>query len=355
MRNLAGPQRLEINTSTSTRQQQLVRSLDDLRLTFEQIKSPRAQLANELKLSADRAVLTALHEHVLEDLERTFNNIVKAKTKLQEEKAVLDSLRFETMQDRYHAIKDAHSKTFKWIFEPNKFEASDPRSRTGFDEWLQSSDSVFWVSGKPGSGKSTLMKYLRDCPQTQSRLQRWAGDSNLVLAAFYFWRSGTELQCSQRGLLRQLLYEILRASPETIWDLCLTNTDTEEWSLHRLHHVYLQLTTINLNAKLCLFIDGLDEYKGEHLDLSQIINSLASIPSVKLCVSSRRWPCFEDAFGGNASRKIYLEELTRDDIYQFADSRLSEIRRFEIGPSDEQQYLRLVSEITEKAEGVFLW
>ncbi|KAF2647408.1 hypothetical protein K491DRAFT_614638, partial [Lophiostoma macrostomum CBS 122681] len=206
------------------------------------------------------------------------------------------------------------------------------------------------------------MKYLCDCPQTETRLRQWADQSKLVIATFYFWRSGTELQCSQRGLLRQLLYEILRVSPETISALGLIQSkspsqpaDPGEWSLHRLREVFSRLKTTGLDAKLCLFIDGLDEYKGEHIDLIEIVQSLASVPWIKLCISSRRWPCFEDAFGGDPKRKIYLEELTQNDIYRFANSRLSDIRRTEIGPAQDQQYLSLVSEITRKAEGVFLW
>jgi hypothetical protein len=307
-------------------------------------------------------VLTALNPASLQALEDTFAQIEEKKTKFLQEKSVLHSLSFDAMHDRYHAIKDAHAETFEWIFEPSRFESTDLRSTTGFKDWLCSGESIFWVSGKPGSGKSTLMKYLRDCPQTETRLGEWAGGSKLVVAAFYFWRAGTELQCSQRGLLRQLLYEILRVSPETMSALGLIQSsslsrpnDISVWTLPRLREVFARLKTTGLNAKLCLFIDGLDEYKGEHMDLVEILQSLASVPWIKLCISSRRWPCFEDAFGVNSTRKIYLEDLTQEDIYRFANSRLSDIRRAEIGPPDDQQYLSLVSQITRKAEGVFLW
>lgn len=74
------------------------------------------------------------------------------------EQRILDFLRFSTMDDRHIAIRQAHAQTFRWIFETSPSDG--PRSPTKFVEWLRSSDSLYWVSGKPGSGKSTLMKYL---------------------------------------------------------------------------------------------------------------------------------------------------------------------------------------------------
>lgn len=42
--------------------------------------------------------------------------------------------------------------------------------------WLSSGDGIFHISGKLGSGKSTLMKYLCDHPQTRIELEKWAGE-----------------------------------------------------------------------------------------------------------------------------------------------------------------------------------
>jgi hypothetical protein len=44
-----------------------------------------------------------------------------------------------------------------------------------FIEWLSSGDGIFHISGKLGSGKSTLMKYLFNHPRTKIELSRWAG------------------------------------------------------------------------------------------------------------------------------------------------------------------------------------
>jgi chromosomal replication initiation ATPase DnaA len=44
-----------------------------------------------------------------------------------------------------------------------------------FIEWLSSGVGIFHISGKLGSGKSTLMKYLFNHPRTETELSKWAG------------------------------------------------------------------------------------------------------------------------------------------------------------------------------------
>ena len=56
---------------------------------------------------------------------------------------------------------------------------------------------MFWVSGKAGSGKSTLMKYLKSDPDTESNLWAWANGPKLVTASYFFWNAGTDMQKSQ--------------------------------------------------------------------------------------------------------------------------------------------------------------
>ncbi len=48
-------------------------------------------------------------------------------------------------------------------------------AREKFTSWLSSGEGVFHISGKLGSGKSTLMKYLSFHPGTKAELTKWAG------------------------------------------------------------------------------------------------------------------------------------------------------------------------------------
>lgn len=49
------------------------------------------------------------------------------------------------------------------------------RAREKFVTWLSEGEGVFHISGKLGSGKSTLMKYICDHWQTEEHLKKWAG------------------------------------------------------------------------------------------------------------------------------------------------------------------------------------
>lgn len=63
----------------------------------------------------------------------------------------LGSLRKYETTRRYDQVSNAHGSTFGWVFE---------REGVGLVEWLEDDSGLFWICGKPGSGKSTVMKYI---------------------------------------------------------------------------------------------------------------------------------------------------------------------------------------------------
>lgn len=213
------------------------------------------------------------------------------------------------------------------------------------------------------------MKYLCECHQTKKCLQLWANTARLITAAFFFWSAGSEMQKSQYGLLQQLLFEILNTFPDWI-----PVAFPERWkSRHHKHkqnlersfslaelkgafsHLSAAACSPGTSTKLCIFVDGLDEYHGDHLDLIQTIQQIATLENVKICVSSRPWNCFEDAFGQDRHQKLYLQDLTKDDIALYARDKLREIPKSAFIGEAASQSERLISEIVRRAEGVFLW
>jgi hypothetical protein len=83
-------------------------------------------------------------------------------------------------------------------------------------DWLEHENRVYWMSGKAGSGKSTLMSYITSEPRTEKALTVWAEPSELIMASFFFWNPGTVLQKSYLGLLRSLLYQIANQRQDLI-------------------------------------------------------------------------------------------------------------------------------------------
>ncbi|KAJ2967799.1 hypothetical protein NUW58_g10361 [Xylaria curta] len=272
---------------------------------------------------------------------------------------LLEALYFRTLQSRTIKSNHAHAETFKWAYSNN------PKRRLKFREWLETRKDVFWIYGKPGSGKSTLMKYLYYSKETKNILQsHWAGQKRLVLAKFFFWNAGEPLQKSQAGMLRSLLFEILRQCPELI---PAARSAMRSWPLHdgegisdleELLSIYNTVISQSTGIRFCFFIDGLDEFQETRRDPAHLIKTLHMLdcsPDIKLCVSSRPWTVFDDEFGGDCIWTLKLEDLTRDDIYRYVNDKFHAHPQFPKLVIRDPNYSKLVDEVTDRAQGVFLW
>ncbi|KAF2029051.1 hypothetical protein EK21DRAFT_113275 [Setomelanomma holmii] len=268
--------------------------------------------------------------------------------------AVLETLKFEQMDFRHAKISMAHPATFKWIFS------------TKFKSWFQSTEPIFWISGKPGSGKSTLMKFLVDNPETTNFMQEWSGSHKVATASYFFWINGNELQRSQEGLLQALLYVILRQFPALIrpvlpgvWDssatkLTVSSKGPTTWTRNALLNAYEKLGALDVDCKVCIFVDGLDEYEGDHDNLIDTIRTLTKI-HVKMCIATRPWNVFEEAFGQDSEYKIYLQDFNQHDISLYVKDKLKKHPEFKKLQASSTAANDTTTEIVEKSNGVFLW
>ena len=271
------------------------------------------------------------------------------------------------MKIRLSRIVDAHRKTFDQIFSAQALPFSDCRAKIQLYIWLRQDNKIFWISGKPGSGKSTLMKYLDGKDRTQSALLKWAGNTRLVRVSFYFWNSGTEMQKSLQGLLQSLLFSVLSECPALVPLACTGRWSGQHpsvsldqpWSLLELQQAFRVLKQQTF-ISVCFYfhIDGLDEYSGDHSNVIENFQDLTASASacIKICASSRPQNCFKDAFGKDTNRKLYLQDLTREDIKLFAREKLAD-HAVSKGILQDKDFLyqELIEEIVERAHGVFLW
>lgn len=273
---------------------------------------------------------------------------------------ILRSLSFKFIKARQSAIKEAHKRTFDWIFEEAD---NDPKQRPRFLSWLREGKGIYWVSGKAGSGKSTLMKLLYDHERTKNVLEAWADGQKLVTACYFFWSAGNDMQKSQQGLLQSFLYQILSQCSDLIPIVSpsrcnLNNLDraADVWTLQELIGSFGILSKQDpLSAKFCFFVDGLDEYDGEDTGIIKILQDLITSSNVKICVSSRPWNAFEKAFGKNHNQKLLLQDYTKEDIRIYVTETLEENESFVKLSCQDPQYKQLVEDIVERARGVFLW
>lgn len=303
------------------------------------------------------------NETAIRDLLQQFRQEEKAKKSQSRQKKLLNTLYFEGINARENMIHGVASNTLEWVFDP------PPESLTEWTkvaDWLASPCSLYWVCGKAGSGKSTLMKWLAGHNRTCSLLESWARDKDIVTAKYFLWSPGSSLQKSLLGLLNSILRQLLEKCPMVAshifperrgsYDLGLANSPA--WTVSELR-VSLQ-TFIKIMAEthcLCLFIDGLDELGGkayEREELLDFLDELSHHSTVKVCVSSRPVQPFLTAM--SECPILRLEKLTRQDIENYTAAQLNTNRKFQkLKQSEEVLCLHLISEITERAKGVWLW
>lgn len=301
-------------------------------------------------------------------LSTILNKMLKEARHVRLAQEILLSLRYDGMGSRKHTIAETHGDTYEWIFSSPQKIRRQKGLKANFSDWLETDGGIFWVTGHPGSGKSTLMKFVDSHKTTLSKLQTWASGYKLVKASHYFWVNGSALQKSQLGLLRALCFEILRQCPDLVpqfcadrWNDAVSKQDQQpvwhvgelERILHRLQASEFKVT--NEKVRFCFFIDGLDEYSGDYEGLLNNLRHLVNSPHIKICAASRPWTLFEEALGQDETRMLTMQELTADDIATYVRDVLEEDEQFTALEKQDSRAHDLIEDIIKRANGVFLW
>lgn len=119
----------------------------------------------------------------------------------QEYQSCINSLNCADARSRVEDVEEAYEKTYDWIFDPD----------LSFRDWLRggNANTIYWIQGKPGSGKSTLMKFAMKHRVTEELLRNFH-TGLWVRAAYFFHDRGVGIQKSILGFLQEILYQILR-------------------------------------------------------------------------------------------------------------------------------------------------
>lgn len=349
--DLASLQQGEGFSHLDSKVQTIIVSLESKQSSFGEL----SDLISQEQKSAKEHVTEKLHQHQRDrDKDEYFAKY-------------LESLTFPGIRTRQEAINEPYKKTFDWIFDES---GKAVRPWGNFVEWLMNGRGVYWIRGKAGSGKSTLMNYICEDQRTKASLKTWAGTHELLVIPFFFWKAGRDsrMQKTSAGLLRSLVHQILEKVPHLILSLAQTYNDPQAfqtdphrfpvipvWTETRLLTT-LQRLLVELSSSfhLCLFIDGLDEIDGSHNDLVELLSHRVRGPNIKMCLSSRPDRSFVDAFGSSAM--LRLEDLTREDIAFFVSRKLrGACRQKPLPIQDSMLVPRMTDSIVQKAQGVFQW
>ncbi|EHK19986.1 uncharacterized protein TRIVIDRAFT_68568 [Trichoderma virens Gv29-8] len=257
----------------------------------------------------------------------------------KERKECLSSLRFENT--RYEKISPEHSGSFEWIWTHDEYKS-----------WSISETSrLLYIQGKPGSGKSTLMKYF------DSNLQTWepAAKQAIVAKFFYSHREG-ELQRSHYNMLLSLLYDILHQDEAFFYHNCQTEFRAhhhaqfhsgEKWDYASLKRVLRSLQNYSTPKAIYFIIDAVDE--SEEADRRDILNLLC-----ELC-SKMKYSVIKIFI---ASRPVAQLEARRDPFLNFIrlqDETASDISNYTHSLLDGHDLTPAIAYMIDNAQGVFLW
>ncbi|KAM7196198.1 hypothetical protein V8F33_006310 [Rhypophila sp. PSN 637] len=280
---------------------------------------------------------------------------------------ILDWLWFPDMAEREKMIDSAFDQTFEWVFcDPKQHQ----KPWDNFGGFLRSNDSTtYWITGKPGSGKSTLMKFIANNSKTKRYLREWSGAEPTCIAKYYFSHRASELQRTEAGMLRSLHYQILHRKRDWVEQAHpgrfrihrdQENGTTMAASAPNIHELRTGLDDLikgQPSSRFFFIIDGLDEHKATEATVGLLANSLlrlATYPNVKILISSRPWLVFEEVF--DKSPRLQVHELTRDDILHFTTANiLNHPRTLILQRKDPSMITTLINEIADASSGVFLW
>lgn len=340
-------------------------------------------------------------------LQKTLSRVFKVSVQSLEDinrRRILKAVSFESRQARQIQIgqQKLAPKTFEWFIKPDTLDDDKTKvseawaSCKPFWWWLEKGRGIYHISGKPGSGKSTLMNFLQKHKVTKARLRRWMPsldvgfdsapdgtpvEEKLGVASVFLYRAGTsEKQKTIDGVRRTLLHAILeRYRPDLISRVFKRHWNPTGWSpLYPVEDIELdgpdedcqdsnEITTAfeavlqeskQSGWRYCFFIDGADEFRDLNMDVSSFAEELkrwaTDYPeNVKICVSSREeFPWTGESFCSSETR-IRIHDFTKTDMKALVEERIGHYKSFQSIRMDKRE--SFIAQVVRKANGVFLW
>lgn len=249
------------------------------------------------------------------------------------------------MNDRGIDIYPAADGTCSWILDHKTYLS-----------WLSQRRGLLWIKGKPGTGKSTLMKYLLRALE-QHKLR--SSDKTVTLS-FFFHGRGSEIQRTPLGLFRSLLHQLLERFPTQLSNVVQTFKNRldnqgkvgEKWNWRPLElqsFLEASLPKVLEEFAVRIVVDALDE-SGETTGLVKFFQRLrskcsSSANNINICFSCRHFPLVsvDDGF------EIRVEDENHQDIQKYIGDELRD------AIEQDKDIEAIGDEILTKSSYVFQW
>lgn len=288
---------------------------------------------------------------------------------------------------RKEEIVNSTKGTLEWLYEAEAHKSGtgsiNAPGISSLKNWLQGKDqnSIFWITGKPGSGKSTATKHVVDEPKTREHLGEHpmpeeisnSSEREWIIIEAFITNRGTEEQKLWKPMLGGILYQLLRKRPTLIRGVIRHARKSEsknialkvrEWGQKDFENALRYCKSqVQTPFRALVVLDGLDELK-DPASATSAIDFLKELtqPShgpcdntVKVCVSSRSEQGMRDLLAG--CWRLEIHENTKDDIWRYALARLCQNARFrdQCMTSIQDRLKVVLAYIRDNADGVFLW
>ncbi|PNP57040.1 hypothetical protein THARTR1_02882 [Trichoderma harzianum] len=265
--------------------------------------------------------------------------------------ACLGSLWLPGIHIRYQSLEKPANQTCSWLFNHKVYR-----------DWFngtskQESYGLLWLKGKPGSGKSTLMK------EAFRRAAPGQAKAHYTTAAFFFSAKGDTLVRSSLALFQSLLYQLLPGDRESLqrfhkmWEEKVKfmrggmRQQISIWTEPELK-AFLESMLMSQTRRTIIFIDALDECDESMVrPMAYFWRTITKSAhdqgaDLNVCLSSRHFPTITlyDC------PEIIVEQHNSDDIVSYVDQKFGVYVRIQDSP---WEHLR--QSILSKADGVFLW
>lgn len=259
------------------------------------------------------------------------------------EPSVKSALAFPEMTLRSDSIAREQAQTCKWLCETSEYKRwRNPAFRPVHH-------GILWIRGKPGAGKSTIMKYA-------FKKHREESERHAKLISFFFSARGkNKLERSTEGMYRALLYQIAEDVPRL---QAMVEADARQsyykngWPLELLKEMFHEaMLCLGRKNTLTCYIDALDECDEDEIrDMLSMLEELGEKTTLDgtsflVCLASRHYPNIRV----NHAEELVLDQLEghQDDISLYVQRKLK--------LHDLEDKLALATEIRQRSSGVFLW
>ncbi|VUC32372.1 unnamed protein product [Clonostachys rosea] len=285
-------------------------------------------------------LLFNVHAHQVEDASYAANTT----------DSLVPTLPFSGVSDGKEFVAEATVGTCTWVFEDHEYK-----------EWKQQHKGLLWITGKPGSGKSTLIKHVL-MVESEGRSNE---SHNTIVLSFFFHNNESGLQATPLDFYRSLLHQLIVRYRDQLWNQLVgvvqnfqkssgrsfSDTEGGDWHVNELERLLQSCIKRVLETHAIeIMVDALDECSEDGVvSLEAFFKNIRSQPAsnpsrLGICITCRHFPLVRWQEGS----EISVELRNEADIRTYARSNLEPFE-------DEKDAKALEDEIVERSTGIFLW